>query len=59
LLVFTWWPTKLFDSGLEFYITAYTLSASLDNVLVLEEKSVIKNAKERNGKTEATKQYEM
>jgi hypothetical protein len=59
LLVFTSWPTKLFDSGLEFYTTTYTLGASLDNVLVLEEKSMIKNAMERNGKTEATKQYKM
>jgi len=42
LLVFTSEPTKLFDSGSEFYITTYTFGASMDNVPVLEEKSKIK-----------------
>lgn len=42
LRVFTLQPTKLLDSGSAFYITTYTVGASMDNVPVLEEKSKIK-----------------
>jgi hypothetical protein len=42
LPVFTSWPTKVFDSGSEFYIKTYTVGANMDNIPVLEEKSKIK-----------------